>query len=139
MDNNQKLIRNFGEIGHTMRYLSDGKAGQKRILILLLERGTMTQRELTQRLGVQPGTASEVIGKLESAGLIRRVSSDSDRRTTDIQLTESGAEQASMARQAREQRHREMFSCLSDKEKEELLALLETINTDWDKRYREVK
>ena len=38
---------------------------------------------------------------------------------------------------AREKRHQEMFSCLTDDEKETLRALLERINADWDVRYRQ--
>ena len=67
---NDKLILNFHDIGHTMRHISEGKGSQRRILIILLEEGSsITQSELTQRLGIQPGSASEVLGKLESAGL----------------------------------------------------------------------
>lgn len=32
--------------------------------------------------------------------------------------------------------HEEMFSCLSDGEKAELLSLLEKVNADWEMRYR---
>ena len=46
----------------------------------MLENECMTQSELTEYLGVQPGSASEVIGKLESAGLIVRTPSEKDRR-----------------------------------------------------------
>ena len=47
----------------------------------------MTQKALTARLGVQPGSASEVLNKLEQAGLILRTPSETDHRTTDIHLT----------------------------------------------------
>lgn len=135
---NDKLILNFHDIGHTMRHISEGKGSQRRILIILLEEGSsITQSELTQRLGIQPGSASEVLGKLESAGLIRRTPSEIDRRTTDITLTEAGAALGQEAAMAREKRHQEMFSCLTDDEKETLRALLERINADWDVRYRQ--
>lgn len=55
-DINDKLIINLRDISHTMRYLYEGKGSQKRILIVLDEIGSnITQRELTQRLGIQPG------------------------------------------------------------------------------------
>lgn len=133
---NDKLIMNLRDISHTMRSLYEGRGSQKRILIILHEVGKITQRALTERLGIQPGSASEVIAKLESAELITRTPSESDRRTCDIQLTDSGRDLAFQALDQRRCRHEEMFSCLSEDEKTELLTLLEKINTDWEQRYR---
>ena len=133
---NDKLIMNLRDISHTMRSLYEGRGSQKRILIILHEVGKITQRALTERLGIQPGSASEVIAKLESAELITRTPSESDRRTADIQLSDKGRELASQAVNQRRHRHEEMFSCLSEDEKTELLTLLEKINTDWEQRYR---
>lgn len=133
---NDKLIMNLRDISHTMRSLYEGRGSQKRILIILHEVGKITQRALTERLGIQPGSASEVIAKLESAELITRTPSESDRRTADIQLSDKGRELASQAVNQRRCRHEEMFSCLSEDEKTELLTLLEKINTDWEQRYR---
>ena len=136
LDVNHKLVWNFRDIGHTMRHISEGKGGQKRILILVREAGAITQRELTERLGIQPGSASEVIGKLEAAGLLERTLSQSDHRTTDIRLTQEGRVQAEEAYARREARHQQMFACLSDGEKETLLGLLERINASWEELYR---
>lgn len=132
-----RLVMNLRDLGHMIRFLFEGKGSQKRILIILHESGEMTQRELTERIGIQPGSASEVLGKLESAGLIQRTPSPADRRTTDIRLTQTGRQQAQEAAMQRKIRHREMFSCLSDAEKETLLALTEKLNGDWDMRYGE--
>lgn len=136
-DINDKLIINFRDISHTMRSLYEGRGSQKRILMVLLETGPITQRALTERLGIQPGSASEVLSKLEHAGLILRAASAKDRRTTDISLTEEGRRQAEEARALRDRRHEQMFSCLSQSEKVQLLTLLETISKDWDIRYQE--
>lgn len=132
----QKLIINLRDINHVMRSLYEGKGSQKRILIVLKEVGTITQRELTERLGIQPGSASEVLAKLEDAGNIVRVPSKSDRRTMDIALTEQGRMLAETLLAQREERHEEMFSCLSEEEKSSLLRLLEKINEDWEARYQ---
>lgn len=136
VDANDKLIINLRDMSHVMRSLYEGKGSQKRILIVLNETGAITQRELTERLGIQPGSASEVLAKLESAGLITRTPSETDRRTTDIALTEIGQTRASEVIAQRNERHAEMFSCLSSAEKDTLLALLEKVNTDWENRYR---
>lgn len=137
MDTDNKLIMNLRDLGHMLRFLFEGKGSQKRILIILNETGGMTQRELTERIGVQPGSASEVIGKLESAGLIKRSPSETDRRTTDVKLTEAGRLQAEEAGERRKTRHQEMFSCLSQEEKETLLELMEKLSEHWEHRYHD--
>lgn len=135
MDLETRLIANLRDLGHVVRFLYEGKGSQTGILIRLYEEGEMTQNVLTEKLGIQPGSASEVIGKLDAAGLIRRVPSETDRRTMDIQLTEKGRELAEEAAAKRQDRHQEMFSCLSAEEQETLLALLEKLSADWDSRY----
>lgn len=135
-DINNKLIINMRDLNHIMRFLYEGKASQKRILIILNEVKSITQRDLTEWLGVQPGSASEVLSKLENAGLIMRTASEADRRTTNITLTKQGKDLAVEATKQRDERHAEMFSVLSENEKETLLFLLEKINKDWGCRYQ---
>ena len=91
----------------------------------------MTQRELTERLGIRPGSASELVGKLERAGLITRTPSETDRRTADIALTEAGA----AVKQERAGKEKsglgELFAVLSEEEKQALVALLERLRAAW--------
>ncbi|MDO4568197.1 MAG: MarR family transcriptional regulator [Clostridia bacterium] len=136
-DMNGKLILCLREIGHMMRAQSDGKASQKRILIMLREAGGITQRDLTERLGIQPGSASEIIAKLEGAELVTRTPNATDRRTADIRLTEAGERLAADALEQRQQRQDEMLSCLSEEEKQALLALLEKLHEAWSARLGE--
>lgn len=136
LDRNNKLIWNFRDIGHTMHQISEGRGSQKRILILLRETKGMTQKELTARLGVQPGSASEVLNKLEQGGLISRTPSETDHRTMDIRLTPDGEALAKEASAKRAERHEQMFAVLSEEEKDTLIALLERVNAHWDQVYR---
>ena len=48
---------------------------------------------------------------------------------------ESGRMQAEEAKR-REMRHQKIFSCLSEEEKDTLLALMEKVNSDWERRNR---
>lgn len=134
---NDKLIINLRDLGHIMRLLYEGKASQKRILIILNELETLTQRDLTERLGIRPGSASEILFKLESAGWIIRTQNEADHRTTDVCLTDSGRELAAEVLAQHQKRHEEMFSCLSGEERQELLSLLERVCADWRTRYSE--
>lgn len=137
LDQNNKLIWNFRDIGHTMRHISEGKGSQQRILIVLSEIGPVTQSQLTQQLGIQPGSASEVIIKLENSGLIERLPSEADKRTTEVHLTDEGRTEAERLRGIRAERHERMFAALSADEKETLLHLLQRINADWEQQYRQ--
>lgn len=134
-DINNKLICNIRDMGHTVRAMSDGKASQSRILIVLNTEKTITQSKLTELLDVQPGTVSEVIGKLERAGLIKRAESDKDKRTCELRLTKEGAAKATQASSDRKNRYDDMFACLTESEKSDLLTMLEKVNEDWERRY----
>lgn len=134
-DMNDRLLHLFLDINHMMRSQYEGRGSQKRILIILLESGRITQRSLTERIGIQPGSASEVIAKLEKNGLIIRSVSPDDRRTADITLTDQGRILAEEAAAQRRTRHEEMFSCLSEEEKNTLLGLLGQLCSDWQERY----
>lgn len=136
MDIDNKLIWNFRDISHTMRQIYEGKGSQPRILMILSENGCMPQSLLTQRLGIQPGSASEVLGKLEAAGWIARTPNEKDKRTMDIRLTRAGEQEARQAAIRRQERHARMFESLSGEDKTELLSLLERINADWDEKFR---
>lgn len=127
----QDLLSRLGRAGHGA---SDGKSSQTRILHILSKTDSMTQRELTEQLGIRPGSASEIIKKLETAGLITRQSNSEDRRTVDIALTDAGKAQAE-ASNARHAGHAP-FDVLSDEEKQQLLALLEKLGRDWNSRFR---
>ncbi len=128
-DLNQKLIIGFLRIGRTMRKQYEGRGSQKRVLILIQDAGgSIAQKELTRRLGIQPGSVSEILGKLEKSGLLRRKAHAADRRAIDLILTEEGKEAAKEASDQRAARHEKLFSSLSEDEKETLRTLLEKIN-----------
>ena len=137
MDEDNKLMVMLHELRHMGRFGIDGKGGQNGILRMLSEDGAMTQRTLTERLGIQPGSASEVLGKLEKAGFITRTQSEADRRTTDVALTDEGRAQAAEAASQRDARVHEMFSVLSEEEKAAFLATMEKLNRAWAEKAKE--
>ena len=60
MDINEKLVHGLLDINHMMRMLYEGKASQSRILIILYEQKVMTQKDLTEFLGIKPGSVSAI-------------------------------------------------------------------------------
>ncbi len=138
-DMNDELAINLRRLGHSLRALSDGPGSQKHVLTVLMESDSLTQCELTEILHIKPGSVSEVLAKLEKAGLITRTENEKDHRTTDIRLTRSGRVRAEEAVAQRTRRQAEMFSCLTDPQKKELLHLITKLNQDWDTRYMQGK
>ena len=132
-DIDAKLAFHLRSVAHMMRARFDDREGQRRILLMLND-ASLSQRDLTRRLGIQPGSASEILSKLESGGLITRTPNEEDRRTTDIRLTDAGKELAGRVKEERRERRGEMFSCLTEEDKEALVSLLEKLRSDWENR-----
>lgn len=74
----ERLVRQLRACMHYFHYGMGRKSGQQRILSLLRERRGMTQRELQDVLGVQPGSLSEILNKVEAGGYIRRRQNERD-------------------------------------------------------------
>lgn len=129
-DVNDKILLNIRDLEQKIHFLYEGKKSQRRVLILLRENGSMTQREMTEKLNVKPASASEVLTKLANKGFIIRVPSSIDKRTMVVSLTDEGAKIADEAYRYRSLRIVEMLSCFDDEEKDVLLSLLEKMNTD---------
>lgn len=134
MSVSDKILAQMSKLTHQSHMIFGGRGGQKRILHILSKEGSITQRELTERLDIQPGSASEIIKKLENAGYILRTANEADRRTADISLTEAG--KAQVLENGNERNCGALFSALSDDEATQLLNLLEKLSTDWDNRFK---
>ena len=133
IDVTRRLLHDLGFFGHYLHVHAGGRSGKQHTLVKLLKcGGTMSQRELLENSCISSASVSEVTAKLEAEGLITRTRSDSDRRQLMRALTEAGvdrAEQSLAAKRAFEQR---AFSCLTEKERAELLGLLDRIHTHWN-------
>ncbi len=101
--------------------------GQGKVLSLLTAGGEMTQKELTDRAGIQPGSMSEVLKKLETGGYIRRMPDPRDGRGSIICLTEAGM----IAARQTVDGAGEVYSGLTDEEKDNLLTLMEKLEASW--------
>ena len=100
-------------------------SGQGRVLRLLSRAESMPQQELLMHLHIQPGSLSELIGKLEAKGLILRERDEQDRRKATIRITEAGRA-AAQESQAGE----DPFAVLTPEEQETLRALLTKLLAD---------
>lgn len=105
-----------------MREFGNFPDTQNRVLSLLTLNDGMNQRQLAYLLGIRPQSAGELLGKLESAGLIRRQSDENDGRVNLVYLTDEGRRITEMLAEKVEQE--DIFDCLSDEEKAQLETLL---------------
>src|SRR5262249_46595743 len=60
---------------------------QVTVMACLVGKGAMTLTELSRSLGMSHSSASGIVDRLESRGLVRRSEDDRDRRRTSIEVT----------------------------------------------------
>lgn len=104
---------------------------QGRILKILYLHGPMTQKELQDKLAIQPGSMSEIAAKLERKGLLLRQKDLTDKRKIFLSLTEAGKADVEAFRARKKAGSR--FDALTGDEQQTLLALLEKLLNSWEK------
>ena len=88
---------------------------------LSFEEGMTELEALVQaQMQIQPGSLSEVLSKVESAGLVERRRCEDDRRNFEIRLTAQGVQQAEAFEQDRRDMAGLLFQTLDDGEKQAL-------------------
>lgn len=126
-----KLLHRLRGLSHKLHFLSGSIGGQKRILAILAACPGITQRQLMDLVRVRASSLSEVLGKLEAAGQIRRQVCPFDRRMVQVYLTEAGE---SAAAAQKDDESAALFDCLTDAEKTALLKTVEKLDDAWAKR-----
>ena len=106
---------------------------QERVLRILAQQEAeeMGQRRLQELLGVQSGSLSELVGKLEDKGFLVRIRNEADKRNVTLKLTEAGR-----ARAAHPSDHPDPFAALSEAEQAQLRALLQKVLESQEKNRR---
>lgn len=99
-------------------------ASRRRIVALLDERGELTQRQLQELLGIQAGSLSELVGRMEKRGVIERRTDDADRRRIVLRLTGEGRARAAEPCVMDDDR---LFAALTVEERGELRVMLQKI------------
>ena len=126
MENNDDLtlLIHFYQCAHKIHH-AQKYPGQGRILTLLLENGTMTQRELITITGRRSATLSEQLENMEQAGYITRKRNEQDKRNVDVTLTQIGIVAAEDAVKCREALSHDLFDQFSEEEKTQFDLFLE--------------
>lgn len=110
-----------------LRNRNIGSQTQGKTLKILYVKGSMSQKEMQEKLGVQPGTISEIINKLERKELVTRHTDSTDRRRVILSLTEKGKEDVEEYSRQYQNYVASFFQVLEESEKMELERLLQIL------------
>ena len=123
-----ELIKAITEARSFLHMLYDGNGSQKNLLMYLLENGPVTQRVLTDTMGVKPSSMSEIISKLEKSGLVVKTPDPKEYRTRIVSITDDGIRVAEEERIRQQKVHELFLSPLDSDEKAVLMELLHKLN-----------
>ena len=124
----ERLNRRLHQCGHYLHHYTAGPR-QTMVISLLQQHGSMNQKDIQQMLGIQCGSVSELISKLERKGFLERHQDEQDKRKVLISLTQTGKD---FEAKPQEEALAERYGVLSDEEKEQLSELLEKLLKSWD-------
>jgi DNA-binding MarR family transcriptional regulator len=127
------VLHDFGFFGHYLHVHAGGRSGQQHVLVMLRTHGgSMGQREIQERSKISSASISEVLAKLEAAGMVTRTRSDEDRRQQVIVLTEAGTREADGHIAQRDRFEERCLACLTEDEKAQLVGLLDRLVGHWE-------
>lgn len=119
------LISLFHQCMHLIHHSDGRRSSQNRLLSILAEEKELSQKEMQERMRIQPGSMSELVTKLESKGLLTRVRDTSDKRKISLKITPEGNQAVNAA--FKEKERKDPFAALTEEEQESLRRLLTKI------------
>lgn len=121
------VFRSFSRLLERRTLTYDVSAGQWRFLRQLWLEDGITQRELSERVGMREPTTVVALKKLEEAGLITRKKTNDDRRKTFIYLTPHAKKLELILAPMNAEIHEIATNGLTDKEVEVLQQLMRRV------------
>ena len=97
---------------------------QHHLLAALAEERELRIGELAVAAGVAPPTATRMLRGLESAGIVKRLPSDEDRRAVSVRLTAKGRRLLREKRELIARKRRALYDSLSPAERKQAERLL---------------
>lgn len=131
----QELLSVMEKCGHFLYHRRGGKRGQRRILKILMLEGEKTQKELQDRLGIQSGSISEIVSKMENSGLVMKKKDTADKRKINLVITEEGIKRSEDMIRRNQAQEKTMFDALSEQEKAQLKEILSKLYKSWEVSY----
>ncbi|HHX60909.1 MAG TPA: winged helix-turn-helix transcriptional regulator [Epulopiscium sp.] len=98
--------------------------GQPPLLFALHKQDGQSQKELSEKLGIQPATITMMVKRMVKAGLIEKKQDQEDQRVSRIYLTKEGKDTRERVAIIAKKIEEECFSSLTDEDKEVFGKLL---------------
>ncbi|MEA5077384.1 MAG: MarR family transcriptional regulator [Anaerolineaceae bacterium] len=100
------------------------------VLLQLELKDGMDQTELAQRLEVSTPTMTNLLNRMETAGLVRRCKGCQDSRISNVYLSDAGRLKLDEVKAAIQQMEETTFAGFLTEEKAQMVAFLERIHTN---------
>jgi DNA-binding MarR family transcriptional regulator len=97
------------------------------VLSLLRENPNITQKRLSQAIGVSPPNLAILLDRLEERGLLARRRNPLDKRSQVLSLTPAGARLCARAERTASELERDATAMLTEAERAQLLGLLQKV------------
>lgn len=101
--------------------------GQGKVLNELSKKDGMTQIEIAKSLDISPATVTNMVKRMESGKLVKRISDKHDERMMRVRLTKEGARASEKVADAWENVDKHLHSVLSEDELGQLAKTLEKL------------
>ena len=126
-----EYVRRLRRCGHLLYHKFNLNGSQMHILLVLRD-APMTQKQLTDRLRIQPGSLSEILNKVERAGWVEKRRSMTDRRNFELMLTPAGREAADRFEKHQSEQADLLMQPFNGEQKQQLAALLDQLIEHWE-------
>ena len=105
------------------------------ILVLseLNQKGPQKQSELANQLGYTPGAMTNIANRLIKDDYAARIYDEADRRIIRLSITEAGKEILGEAQQKGQELRKELFSVLTEEERNQFLIIHEKLLKNFEK------
>jgi len=125
----RRILRATEIYGRKLATAAGLTAVQFRVLQIVADRTSCTATQIAQQMRVSQATITALVDKLVKHGVVTREKSQTDRRQTNIVITEAGRDTIRRAPDALQQRYVRKFEALEDWEQAQLVASLERVAT----------
>ncbi|KUJ80980.1 MarR family winged helix-turn-helix transcriptional regulator [Ruegeria profundi] len=123
----RRILRATDLFGRELAQSVGLTAAQFRVLQIIAETGQCTATAISQRMRISQATVTSLVDKLVRQNMVVREKSQTDRRQTNIVVTEKGKQAISDAPDPLQQRFVRKFDALEDWEQAALIASLERV------------
>jgi|SRR5690554_660823 len=102
--------------------------GQDIFLLTLQTHGSLSQKELKEKLMIEFATINKIVNRSEKRGLVTKTKNPEDMRASIVKLTKSGEEVTVKIKECWKKLEDDFFAALNDKEKKQLQLLLSKLD-----------